>query len=488
MSLYKKIFENSLRNNSDGIAIVYEQNQCHYKELNQKVKGLAQLFIARGIKKRDKVVIASSNPLQYTFIFLSLIYIEAIPMPVYAKIGRMKLVKLSETYDVNFIITDFDINDFPYEPKKLESYFSINLYKISDNSDLLLDKVRLILFTSGTTSMPKAIMLSEENIYSNIKAISTYLKLFKDDNILLVKDLSHSSSIIGELLVGLYNGCKVVFSGYLPMTTAILNMLSLHKINVFFAVPTLLKGIIEYPKLEKFDLSFLRIINFYGASMNSYDIKNLIKLFHDVNIIYSYGQTEASPRITYIEKNDILKHFGSCGKAIEGVTVKVLKTDNSVCNSFEIGEIVVEGPNVMQGYYRNDEKTRLAVRKNRLFTGDYGYFDEDGFLYVTGRKDNMIISAGKNIYPEEIEGVLMTYPSIMEVLVLPHFRENSTCELWAYVVVKDDVELDRQDLFAFCKEYLEIYKIPKNVFVVKELKKTPSGKIIRKQEHIVIHR
>lgn len=486
MSLYKKIFMDGMCNNCAGTALVMGEKEYSYYEVDKIVGELAQIFSKKGIVTGDKVIVTSNNPLSFSLILLSLMRIGAIPMPVYVKIGCLKLTNLIETYTVNFMVTDVDSFDLPYAHERIEKFSDINLYKLNNNRDVDLVKVKLILFTSGTTSTPKAIMLSEDNICSNVEAISAYLKLKRNDNILLVKDLSHSSSIIGELLVGLYNGCKVIFSEYLPMPMTILNMLSSYKISVFFAVPSLLKGIIEFPQLKKFDLSALRIINFYGSSMNSSDIDRLIKIFSGVNIIYSYGQTEASPRVTYIEKKDILKHPGSCGRPIEKVCVKILNIDDRECDAYEIGEIIVEGPNVMQGYYCNYEKTRQVIRQNRLYTGDYGYIDKEGFLYIVGRKDNMIINSGKNIYLEEVEGILLAYPGIMEVLVQPQFENSGTCELLAYIVVDERLEIDKLNLLSFCKDRLELYKIPRDVFVVKELKKTPSGKIIRKQEPIVV--
>lgn len=480
MTLYDKILGETIKKFGKNIALLFNECQYTYEELNVEVIRLARCFDEKGIKKGNKVVVSSNNPMTNALLLLAILYVEAIPMPVFAKTGQKKLMSLLETYEVNYMISNFVVSGLEDRQINIETYPELFFYKLGLTEDFELDNTRLILFSSGTTSTPKAIMLSENNIFSNVKSISAYLKLCNSDSILLVKELSHSSSIIGELFVGLYNGCKIVFSNYLPIASYILEMLSVNKVTVFFAVPTLLKGIIEYGCLKNFDLMALRIINFYGASMNAGDITKLVDLFPDTNIIYSYGQTEASPRVTYIEKKDIMVHSGSCGKPIEDVMVSVIN-NGVVCDVRQIGEVVVQGPNVMLGYYRDMERTRLAVREGRLFTGDYGYLDEDGFLYITGRKDNMIISAGKNIYPEEIEGVLMSYPNILEALVRPCYKANSTCDLYAYVVVEENVEIDKKDLFLYCKEHLEVYKIPKSVFVVKELEKTMSGKIIRGQ-------
>lgn len=149
----------------------------------------------------------------------------------------------------------------------------------------------------------------------------------------------------------------------------------------------------------------------------------------------------------------------------------------------EIGEITVLGPNVMLGYYCNEEKTAATIKENRLFTGDLGYMDEDGFLYVTGRRDNMIISAGKNIYPEEIENVLMSCDDISEAVVIGRKTDNENCVITAYIVMSDHAVLNMEEIYKLCRDNLENYKIPKEVIPVKKLQKTASGKIKRNIEN-----
>ena len=179
---------------------------------------------------------------------------------------------------------------------------SIIIYKYSKKIDNTIDNVELILFTSGTTSIPKAIMLSNDNIISNVLSISEYIKPSLNDKIFLIKNLSHSSSIIGELFVGIRSGCTIVMTKKLPITSTILKIMQKEKITIFFSIPTLLVGIIKYPKIGEYNFENLRIINFYGSKMSKENILKLIKIFPYSNIIYSYGLTEASPRVTYIEK------------------------------------------------------------------------------------------------------------------------------------------------------------------------------------------
>lgn len=463
---YKDLFGASIELYGDVEAIECDGISYTYRQLNEAVEDHSRRLSELGIKSGDKVILLHRHPFTFSLLLLSCFYLGAVPMPVYSKTGNAKVERMIEGYEVNYII-------------KGEKYLEYSVDNLGYAQDPELEDTKIVLFTSGTTSMPKAIMLSGNNVCSNVFAISEYLQLKQKDRILLIKDLSHSSSIIGELLVGLSNGCKVVMTTKLALTSMVLQLLDKQQISVFFAVPTILKGIISSTKLHNYDLSNLRIINFYGASMNYKDIESLITLFPNANVIYSYGQTEASPRVTYIMKNDLLRKKGSSGRPIKDVSIKICDDDGNEVPAYSCGEIVVNGPNVMRGYYKNKQKTNFVKRNGELHTGDLGYLDDEGFLYVKGRKDNMIISSGKNIYPEEIEGVLMTYDSILEALVVADSKENSTCNLMAYVVLKTGDDLDHTDLYEHCKNQLEFYKIPQKITVVEKLEKTPSGKIKR---------
>ncbi|WP_162300648.1 class I adenylate-forming enzyme family protein [Anaerosacchariphilus polymeriproducens] len=475
------IYKEGMIINPDGVAIDCNEENYSYREFDMKIQRLAYKIREEGIMQNSKILMVVDHPLIFVTTFFALSYLGTVIMPIYTKTGLNKMEDIIDTYDINYIVKESKLEKLKFNKKYqyINDIEELTLYKCSECIDATLESVKLILFTSGTTNIPKSIMLSNDNILSNVKAISAYLKLNSTDNILLIKDLSHSSSIIGELLVGIFNGCKIVLNYSLPRINSILKLISTKKISIFFAVPTLLKGIVEYSKLKKYDMSSLRIINFYGASMHSKDIMKVIEKFPKVNLIYSYGQTEASPRVTYIEKKDLLTHSSSSGKAIEKVIVEVLNESGDVAAPMEIGEITIIGPNVMLGYYRNEDKTRKTIKNNRLYSGDLGYMDDEGFLYVIGRKDNMIISAGKNIYPEEIEGVLTSYKDIKEVLVVDKKNDNATSELIAYVVLNENVHLNNEAIYVYSRIHLENYKIPKEIIVVKQLEKTASGKIKR---------
>ena len=482
MSLYDEIFQIGYRKQPSNIALQCDKHTYTYEEVHELVMELAENLKNAGVKKNSKAVLKMDHPVKFTFVLLALTYLEAVPMPIYHGMGYEKLMELCRVYDVNFVLTDREEVEFAKMYQLvLDKEDLVTMFSVEQEIDDSLDGTRLILFTSGTTSMPKAIMLTEENICTNVKGISQYLKLTQQDKILLIKDLSHSSSIIGELFVGFLNGCSIMMTTKLLRAITILSLMQEQRTTVFFGVPTLLKDIMASSKRRNYDISSLRIINFYGASMNQNDILHLIEMFPDTNIIYSYGQTEASPRVTYIEKDMLLKHPASSGRPIQNVSVSIVDSDGNVCQPNETGEVVVEGPNVMRGYYRNEEKTKKMIRNHKLFTGDLAHMDEEGFLYVTGRKDNMFIRGGKNIYPEEIEGVLNSHPDILEALIEAKNKTNEVVEIIAYIVLKENATYDADAIWSHCKKRLEDYKVPKELNVVESLKKTPSGKIMRNQ-------
>ena len=440
--------------NKQGVALKCDAEEITYSELEAKIEQIANELRVCGIGRGCKVVVFNDNPIFFSLIFCTLLYMGAVPIPLYAKMTEGKVREILEKYEINFVVAQHDLNERilgNYEEYVLHTIKSV-VCNLSNNVDREMDDVELIMFTSGTTSIPKAIMLTRQNIQSNVEAISDYLQLSTQERILHIKDLSHSSSVIGELLVGLYNGCTIVFTTQMLLSHNIIKLISQEQITVFFAVPTLLNNLLAYKKMQKEDLDSVRIVNFYGAAMHEENIKNICDMFRKANVIYSYGQTEASPRVTYIEKKDLLIKKKSSGRAIKGVTVFIEDEEKNVLPANTRGEIVVVGPNVMKGYYKDQVKTKQAVVNGRLYTKDIGYLDEEGFLYVTGRKDNMLITAGKNVYPEEIEGVLTTHSSVVEAMVLGKLQSNGTLLLEAYVVVKNKDECDLKDLFLHCIE------------------------------------
>lgn len=457
------------------IAIKYKDVELSYSELDDVIKKIADECFAD--IERCNIGIVVNSPMLFTMSLMAVSYLGCVAVPIYAHTGKEKMKELVKQFSLEYVIFEkgYDVLNCEESTTVLSDLIIHKEVSVGKNHS---DKnCEIILLTSGTTGAPKGIMLSRDNIKSNVEAIGDYLRLTLNDKIFMVKNMNHSSSIIGELLVGLDNMCTIVFNSKVLTASSMVNSICDNNITVFFAVPTILREIIlKHKQLNLEKIGHLRIINFYGAPMSSQDIDKLVELLPNCNLIYSYGLTEASPRVTYIMGSDLLKKAGSSGRPIKNVKIEI--SNKGIDNN---GEIVVSGPNVMLGYYNDAEKTRKTIVDGKLYTGDYGYIDEDGYLYVQGRKDNMIISAGKNIYPEEIEQVLQTAEGVKEVLVR-NISDDKGVEKFIAYIVTDDIEPNMSSLFEVCKNRLENYKIPSKFVYVKELEKTPSGKIVRKQQ------
>ncbi|MBD5469009.1 MAG: acyl--CoA ligase [Lachnospiraceae bacterium] len=478
-----RMLQNIVEKRGNDVGFVCDEEMVTYNECREKTIEIANFLIESGVKKGDKVGLIMDTPLDFVYSLMAISYCRAVVVPIYLRQGKDKIKELLTYYEISFVFSKeanelFEDNCDYEVSETVDAKYQL-FYNKKYVTDLELKDTALMLFSSGTTSVPKAVMLSYENIMSNIKSIIGYLKIDEKDRILIVKNLNHASSIVGELLVGLYAESCIYMTRKLIKMNTLLRMIQNNRITMFFAIPYILENLLEYKKSDQFDITSLKQVNFYGGKLHGEKIMELCERFPNINFIYSYGLTEASPRVTYISREELQNHYHSCGKEIENVKVEIRDENGAIVSRGIEGEITVEGPNVMKGYYKNPELSKRTVKNGILYTKDIGYKDDEGFLYVTGRKDNMFIIAGKNVHPEEIEGVFNEDESVKESVVT--FKEQDNC-IEAYVLMNEGYTFDEMKMYQLCKAKLEFYKIPQKIFNVREFDRTVSGKIIRNQE------
>ena len=360
----------------------------------------------------------------------------------------------------------------------------------------------IMLFTSGTTNEPKAVMLSQTNICSNISAIAKHVKLYKTDTLLSFLPIHHTFECTITFLYGTYSGATIAFCEGLRH---IADNLKEFQVSVFVAVPLVLetmykkiqKGIENSGKeklinklksfssfllkhhidarkflfkavLKQFD-EYLRVVLYGAAPMNKETIEGYNAL--GIDLIQGYGLTETSPVIT--AETDERKRPGSVGLPLCNIEVKIEGKDKD-----GVGEIVAKGPSIMLGYYENKEATKKVLRKGWFYTGDYGYIDKDGFVYVTGRKSDIIVLRnGKNIYPEEVEYYLNDSPLISESLVLGIQKENDD-ETYINAQIYPNIQAITEYLKGSVPTKEEVWKVVSDV-VAGVNKKLPNYKHIK---------
>ncbi len=343
--------------------------------------------------------------------------------------------------------------------------------------------VAVMLYTSGTTGRPKGVMLTHLNLYSNAKlaAVTTEFERtnFTDTPTiaLLALPLAHSYGLTVMNVGFLIGGRYVLMTWFEP--EAAMRLIQEYKVTSFSGVPTMYAYMLNHPKFDQYDLSSVT-----GWGSGSAPLPVEIQRKFDAKIgkeIYDgYGLSENSP-VVAASRPTMPNKRGSIGVPIYGVDIRIVDYDDQPTPQGEIGELLVRGPCVMKGYYKMPELTEHVLRNGWLHTGDMVRMDEDGYLWIVERKDDLIIRGGENIYPREVEEVLYRHPKVAEASVIGVPDPEMGQEIHGYVVLRANEQADEAELIEFCHAHIARFKSPKHVSIVPALPKNLIGKTLRKE-------
>lgn len=334
----------------------------------------------------------------------------------------------------------------------------------------------VILCTSGTTGEPKGVMLSEENIFTNLLDIGGYFKIDKTDRILICRPLYHCAVLTGEFLVSLVKGLDIFFASEKFDPVNILKRIKEERISVFCGTPSLLRMLCRFAGVGGC-FSLVRHVAVSGEAMGKVCAEMIAKTFYNAYIYHVYGLTEASPRVAYLPPAYFEALPEYAGLPLSSVKLKVVDDVGRTLPAGTEGELCVKGKSVMMGYYRDPELTAQALDSDGwLHTGDLASIRENGFLKIKGRKDNMIIRAGMNIYPQEIENALRTDRRTRDVLAYGIADAMSGQKIG--LKITGDFR-NKNEVLQACRQTLPPHAIPSVIEIVDELPRNASGKVIR---------
>lgn len=376
---------------------------------------------------------------------LSCLCAKRIAVPLSTKYGTSHYEKIIEHIQPDGIITDKEIHQTKYS-----------------NSNSLKDTA-VIMCSSGTTGMPKGIMLSEQNLLTNLLDIEKYMPINSNDYMLIARPIYHCAVMTSELLYGLICGARILFYNDNLNPKRLYRIIEEEKITVTSATPTIFYYMSKYINIGKLDCC-LKTIAISGECMTPTVADEIKMAMPDTRKFNVYGLTEASPRVSYLPCDLFDENPTSVGIPLDSVKIKI-----------ENDELLVKAPSVMQGYYMKQAMTDRILLDGWLHTGDIAQI-QNGLLYIKCRKDNMIIRAGMNIYPQEIENSLKEDDRIIEVLAYG-IKDKTLGEKIALEVVSKG--LTNADVFKICHDKLPSFQYPDRIEIVNELEHTASGKLIR---------
>lgn len=447
-----------------------------YQGLRAVAAGLAEQITARSNKPRVGILAPASAA--GAAAILACWYADKIPVPLNFVLGPAELAKIISDADLDLVLT---IEHFATTVQ------ATGLQTIILNSQSLVpgsgsapevapSDVAVVLYTSGTSGDPKGVCLSFGNIVRNVNACIEHARINSDQIFLSVLPQFHSFGFTALTIVPLLLGATV---HYLPRFSpaAMVNTIADKQISVLIAIPSMLAALANMKQVEAAQFTSLRLTVCGGEPLP----ETLYKAFQQrfgVTIHEGFGMTESSPIATL---NTPWEHRpGSVGRPIPGVNITTVDELGNGLPPGETGELVISGHCVMLGYHNKPDITAATIRDGALWTGDVGHVDADGYVYITGRAKEMIIVGGENVFPREIETVILEHPAVNEAAVIG-VPDKIRGELpAAFVILKEDKQVTVTELRDFCRKRLAGYKVPRWIRTATDLPRSATGKILKR--------
>ena len=482
-----------------------------YSEFTTAVARTAQMLRSRGIRDRDVVSLMLPNSAEYIIAYFACWHLGAIAGPVNSLLKPEEIEWVVNNSEAKLMLVGSDF--ISYVPASIRSIIfddagkaGVDFEECSANNDVAPDDEAIIIYTSGTTGKPKGCLLTHGNLIANARQITRWLGFGTDDRLLTVMPLFHMNAVTVTTMTALYaNGSTVVSPKF--SASRFWDIIENYQITSFGSVATILSMLLkgsgeqqaagsdhEKPltahRSQHTNLRFAMC----GSAPVPVEVLRKFEERFGVLVVEGYGLSESTCRATFNPPNDD-RRPGSCGKPIGNEMRVVDENDNDVPDG-ELGEIVLRGPNIFKGYFKNPEATAEAFRGGWFHTGDIGYRDADGFFYIADRKSDMIIRGGENIYPREIDDILYTHPAVAHAAVIGVPDELYGEEVAAFIVLKDgytqtetqvegsviaETHVSGEDIINFCKLNLADFKCPKTVYFVADIPKGPTGKLLKRE-------
>lgn len=469
MNVFDYFFENS--KNFEKNFVLGSKGAISFKKLyNDSLK--VALYLNDSIGKNKNVILISQNSIFFVTAYLGILKSGNICVPLDVSIEQENLSFISNLTECNVVFIENNFhNNFKFD-KEIVLINESLLNKVIQNQNIKILRSRVeendvaeIIFTSGSTGVPKGVMITHLNIISNTNSIIEYLKLTSNDIIGIVLPFFYCFGL-SLLHTHLRVGGSVVLNNTFIFLGTLIGDLKKYKCTGFAGVPSHYQILLKKSKSFKTtEFPYLRYVTQAGGKLHDVFIEEFVEAFPKIDFFVMYGQTEATARLSYLNPDLVKKKLGSIGKAIPQVLLKIVDENGNEVDQNCEGELIAKGKNIMLGYYKDIEDTNNTVKNGWLYTGDLASIDKDGFIFLVGRKKEIIKIGGKRVSPRQIEKVILTLPNIIDCTINGVYDEILGEAIKATVVTDgscDLVEL-KEKIFIKCKEKLSLYKIPQTI-------------------------
>lgn len=485
-NIYKTVYK------ADSIALKFKGNNITYEQLDKTVNQYANLLMTMGVKDQKRVLLVCPNSPEFIYSYFGVVKNGAIIVPVNVQLPMEEIIYFINDAEADFMIIHPQvIENLDQSRESMQEILGVKLIVLDqefervrsemafavENEFLDENAVSTFLFTSGTTVKQKAAMLTHKNLRANAEQSRIAFHSTADDNYICVLPMFHVFGFTMCVLNPLLSGATVtILEGFHP--NKVVDSLLNEGITVFIGVPTMYVFLLAACQKNNITFPNLRWAGSGGASL-PVEVLRQAKDILKMPVVEGYGLTEASPGVCFNPLHGIQKE-GSIGLPLPFVKCKIVDEKDQELPAGEIGELLVQGENVMLGYFKQEKESKETLRNGWLHTGDLARKDEDGYYYIVERKKDLIIVGGLNVYPSEVEEVIYQYPKVKEAAVVGIEDKLRGEYAKAFIVLKEDEECTAKEISSYLRQHMASYKVPRVIEFISELPKGGSGKILKR--------
>ena len=485
------------RQHAERTALIAGSRRISYGELDNRAKRVGNGLHALQLERQSRIAILCRNRHEFFEIWQGAAMAGHVLSPINAKLAAREIAFILNDSQARLLFVDEAfhglVQEISDELSAVQQIFTLDSHPkwlsycdwrgaqcAEELPPLLFPNDTVVqMYTSGTTGFPKGVELGHASMLACVRSMMGLAAWPPGEVSLVTAPLFHTAGCAWAHCALQSGGAVVLLEELSPV--AVLSAIENHRVNEALLVPALIRMVLDSPQCANTDFSSLRRI-LYGASPIPVSILRQAMQVFACDLEQGYGLTESVGPVAMLRPQD---HDGgrkmqSCGKAVPGTVIHVVDSDGNECATGEVGEIIVFGPQLMKAYWNRPDDTRDAIRAGWLHTGDAGYYDADGYLYIHDRLKDMIVSGGENIYPAEVEGVLAACSGIAEVAVIGIPDERWGEAVKALIIPQPGSQISARDISDYAHQHMARFKCPKSIDFVESIPRTASGKILKK--------